>query len=84
MRFHSLSRLRRQRLAAARSRRGSDSPPDCHSLPRRHFATPEEEPTLKTNFIKLFAKPLSHGRAVTAPLKGSQEQFLLIFCQPSP
>ena len=28
-----------RRLAAARSRRGSDSPPDCHSLPRRHFAT---------------------------------------------
>ena len=27
-------------LAAARSRRGSDSPPDCHSLPRRRFATP--------------------------------------------
>ena len=42
--FHSriftkpLSRLRRQRLAAARSRHGSDSPPDCHSLPCRHFA----------------------------------------------
>ena len=34
-----LSRLRRQRLAAARSRHGSDSPPDCHSLPYRHFAT---------------------------------------------
>ena len=27
-------------LAAARSRRGSDSPPDCHSTPRRRFATP--------------------------------------------
>ena len=26
-------------LAAARSRRGSDSPPDCHSIPRRRFAT---------------------------------------------
>ena len=26
-------------LAAARSRRGSDSPPDCHSTPRRRFAT---------------------------------------------
>ena len=25
-------------LAAARSRRGSDSPPGCHSLPRRRFA----------------------------------------------
>ena len=31
--------FRRQRLAAARSRHGSDSPPDCHSLPCRHFAT---------------------------------------------
>ncbi len=27
-------------LAAARSRSGSDSPPDCHSLPSRRFATP--------------------------------------------
>ncbi len=26
-------------LAAARSRSGSDSPPDCHSLPERRFAT---------------------------------------------
>ena len=26
-------------LAAARSRRGSDMPPACHSLPRRRFAT---------------------------------------------
>ena len=26
-------------LAAARSRRGSDVPPACHSLPRRRFAT---------------------------------------------
>ena len=26
------------RLAAARSRRGSDSPPGCHSIPRRRFA----------------------------------------------
>ena len=29
------------RLAAARSRHGSDSPPDCHSLPCRHCATLE-------------------------------------------
>ena len=27
-------------LAAARSRRGSDSPPGCHSTQRRRFATP--------------------------------------------
>ncbi len=31
--------LSRQLLAAARSRSGSDSPPDCHSLPSRRFAT---------------------------------------------
>ena len=29
----------RHRLAAARSRRGSDSPPGCHGAPRRRFAT---------------------------------------------
>ena len=59
MKPHSLSRLRRQRLAAARSRHGSDSPPDCHSLPCRHFATPEEEPTIT------FADSVSlrHGHA---------------------
>ena len=32
--------LRATCLAAARSRRGSDMPPACHSLPRRRFATP--------------------------------------------
>ena len=31
--------LTRHCLAAARSRRGSDMPPACHSLPRRRFAT---------------------------------------------
>ena len=31
-------------LAAARSRRGSDMPPACHSLPRRRFATPQAPP----------------------------------------
>ena len=61
MRPYSLSRLCRQRLAAARSRHGSDSPPDCHSLPCRHFATPEEEPTLN-KWTKLFKiKPHPHG-----------------------
>ena len=47
--IYSLSQLRCRRLTAARSRRGSDSPPDCHSLPRRHSATPEEEPSLCTD-----------------------------------
>ena len=34
----SQSRFARQRLAAARSRRGFFLPPACHSLPRRRFA----------------------------------------------
>ena len=82
------------RLAAARSRRGSDSPPDCHSLPRRHCATLESFKGRLGQFLpcrpfrgggfgglrrsrrglnifsKIFTKPLSHGRAVTAPLQG--------------
>ena len=29
----------KESLAAARSRSGSDSPPDCHSIPSRRFAT---------------------------------------------
>jgi len=33
-------------LAAARSRRGSDMPPACHSLPRRRFATPRGKPLI--------------------------------------
>ena len=37
------SRLPPRGLAAARSHRGSDSPPDCHSLPRCRFATPRGE-----------------------------------------
>ena len=40
-----LSRLRRQRLAAARSRSGSERPPDVHSLPSRRFATLQGRPT---------------------------------------
>ena len=36
----------RQSLAAARSRRGSDIPPACHSLPRRRCATPQAPPLL--------------------------------------
>ena len=55
--FYPLRRQGRHRLAAARSRSGSDSPPDCHSLPCRHFATPKEEPILKMNFIRLSTKP---------------------------
>jgi len=34
-----LRRLRRHRLAAARSRSGSDTTPWCHSFPSRRFAT---------------------------------------------
>ena len=33
-------RLKVHRLASARSRSGSDSPQDCHSIPSRRFATP--------------------------------------------
>ena len=36
--------LRGSCLAAARSRRGSDMPPACHSLPRRRFATLKGKP----------------------------------------
>ena len=59
---YSISRLRRQLLAAARSRRGSDSPPDCHSLPRRRFATSRRKPILavsvgcKTNVLQYFGR----------------------------
>ena len=60
MKFHSLSQLRWQRLAAARSRHGSDSPPDCHSLPCRHFAT------LKGRWVE-FLLPL--GRCGHQPLQ---------------
>ena len=62
MKPHSLSRLRRQRLAAARSRHGSDSPPDCHSLPCRHFATPEEEPII--TFADTVSLRLGHAPAL--------------------
>ena len=37
------SRYARHRLAAARSRSGSDTPPACHSLPSRRFATSQRE-----------------------------------------
>ena len=37
--LYSLRRQGRHRLAAARSRSGSERPPDVHSLPSRRFAT---------------------------------------------
>ena len=55
--FYPLRRQGRHRLAAARSRHGSDSPPDCRSLPCRHFSTLKEELILKMNFIRLSTKP---------------------------
>ena len=55
--FYPLRRQGRHRLAAARSRHGSDSPLDCYSLPCRHFATLKEELILKMNFIRLSTKP---------------------------
>ena len=46
--------LRRPFLAAARSRRGSDMPPACHSLPRRRCATPQAPPLLS------YPRPAAH------------------------
>ncbi len=88
MKPHSLSRLRRQRLAAARSRHGSDSPPDCHSLPCRHFATPEEEPIITfadTVSLRLGHAPalnvhrtfIHYRRAASLPYRGAQPIFFL-------
>ncbi len=44
-------------LAAARSRRGSDMPPVCHSLPRRRFAS-------------LKGRPLADALLLSLPLEG--------------
>ena len=53
-------------LAAARSRRGSDMPPACHSLPRRRFAT------LKGAALRGKDLGLAHWllRTLLAPLLG--------------
>ena len=40
----SLTRLCRERLAAARARSGSDSHLGCHSIPSRRFTTSQKEP----------------------------------------
>jgi len=60
---HSPSVASRQRLAAARSRSGSNTPPACNSLPSRRFATSRREPlspfpiirrkTKKTDAVKM-------------------------------
>ena len=84
MRLYSLSQLRwqlpiggahyhfrRQRLAAARSRHGSDSPPDCHSLPCRHFAT------LKGRWVE-FLLPL--GRCGHRPLQFVRFLHITVGC----
>ena len=47
--IYPLRRLRRHRLAAARSRSGSDTTPWCHSFPSRRFATQRE---------RLFVSPI--------------------------
>ena len=68
------------RLAAARSRRGSDSPPDCHSLPRRHFATLKVKSCKNSSWIinptlyktaKCTTKPFGIYAQCTAPLSNS-------------
>ena len=52
-------------LAAARSRRGSDMPPACHSIPRRRCATPSQ--TLPRRQGGYFPCP-SLRPAIPAPL----------------
>ena len=44
-------------LVATRSLLGSDSPPDCHSIPRSRFATSRREPSrvpARVTFCKIF------------------------------
>ena len=54
-------------LAAARSRRGSDMPPACHSLPRRRFVTLEGAALRGKGFT------LTHSlrRTLVVPLSGA-------------
>ena len=66
------------RLAAARSRHGSDSPPDCHSLPCRHFATPEEEPTI--TFADSVSLRLGHAPAPNVRRKFNYRRAALLPC----
>ena len=54
-------------LAAARSRRGSDMPPACHSLPRRRFATLEGAALRGKGFV---SAPRQWCRTILAPLIG--------------
>ena len=63
--------FRRQRLAAARSRSGSERPPDCHSLPCRHFAT------LKGRWVE-FLLPL--GRCGHRPLQFVRFLHITVGC----
>ncbi len=76
-----ISQLRCQLLAAARSRRGSDMPPACHSLPRRRFAPSRGRlfwPPLEGGVPKGQgcrprsnpAKRLRRGKAAPAELRG--------------
>ena len=52
--------------ACGRSRRGSDSPPDCHSLPRLRFAYPLHKGAMALPRLR-FAYPLRKG-ALPLPL----------------
>ena len=67
-------------LAAARSRRGSDMPPACHSLPRRRFATLRGAALRGKGFkfcadfktaLRTFLAPLLGELAVVRPTEGS-------------
>jgi len=55
-------------IACGRSGRGSDSPPDCHSLPRLRFAYPKGRATLSVkNQRFLPALPKGEPRYCSAP-----------------
>ncbi len=60
-------------LAAARSRHGSDSPPDCHSLPCRHCATLKGKADKKSDTIcferVLLLRGSCHSLSVTEGVK---------------
>ena len=60
-------------LAAARSRRGSDSPPDCHSIPRRRFAT--QDPGEGKRFVAIILK-FSEYRLMLQFCLGRSEYFI--------
>ena len=63
-------------LVATRSLLGSDSPPDCHSIPQSRFATSRREPltlehpTLALCLLSVIGKTFFELRAASLPLGG--------------